>query len=105
MADYRIGEGKDRREYTVPGLSLAECPVSFITQRSRNLLSLWERQFALKPYGVSLFGPIMMDWPHWAVDLIQTLEVERAKVEAALMKRPPRRRTRDDARDPDSDQG
>ena len=70
--------------FPVEGVSIEECPRSFITQESIELLDVYARaRRSHDAFGVSPFGPTLLDWPAWAVDMVQLLETERGRIEAA----------------------
>jgi len=60
----------------VPGVTAPECPVSYITPRSLELLNLVRKAAdAFQASGASLFGPDLSKWPPWAADAV--IEIER----------------------------
>jgi hypothetical protein len=70
--------------FAVDGIEADECPVSLITQQSIELLDVYARsRRAYDAFGVSLFGPDLLEWPAWAVDLVALLDSERGRIEAA----------------------
>jgi hypothetical protein len=71
--------------YTVPGVETAECPVSLITGRSRELIQIVIRARQLQRSGGSLFAA--GEWPVEIVDAVCAVEqadcqVENARIEA-----------------------
>ena len=59
--------------------------MSAITPESIELLDMYARARRLhESFGVSLFGPALLEWPAWAVDLVSLLEGEHARIEAAV---------------------
>jgi hypothetical protein len=65
-------------------VATAECPVSFITPRSRELVEVFMRAKRLtESSGASMFGPDLSAWPAWAVDSFDVLERESIRYENA----------------------
>lgn len=68
----------------IDGVECSECPVSLITQESIEVLDMYARaRRGHEAFGLTMFGPDILQWPAWAVDLVQLCESERARVEAA----------------------
>lgn len=58
--------------------------MSLITPASIQLLGVYQRsKRAHEATGASLYGPDLSEWPVWAVDLMETLEIERIRVNNA----------------------
>lgn len=66
--------------YSVDGVEAAECPVSLISARSVELITIYHRA---KRSGVAMFGPDLSAWPAWAADLFDALDVEQIKLDNA----------------------
>lgn len=70
---------------------MADCPVSIITPESETILNLFARAArAHDAAGISLFGPVLAEWPIWAVDAqdqIRMCEIQEnnARLEAERM--------------------
>lgn len=61
-----------------------ECPVSFITPESRELVQVFLRARQMRELaGASLYGPDLREWPARVVDAFTLLESERLKTENA----------------------
>jgi hypothetical protein len=74
--------------YGVPGVSIKECPVSFITPKSIDLVQVAAKsQHAREASGASLYGPDLSKWPARAAEVMITLEVERVTAENARYER------------------
>ncbi len=73
--------------YTVSGSSINECPASYITPESYELVQLYARskQIGGESGSVSLFGPNLDDWPCRIADAFCALETERVKTDSARM--------------------
>lgn len=84
FAEYTIESGADSITYVVPGTEILECPVSYITPRSQELVSiLGTATHAQRATGASLFGPDLSKWPAKAVDASVCLELERISTDNA----------------------
>jgi len=60
-----------------PG-QIAECPVSYITPKSTQLLQIFSiAGRAHDASGAALYGPNLSEWPAWAVDAIDAIEQAR----------------------------
>jgi hypothetical protein len=74
--------------FSIEGLEIQECPRSYITPRSTELVNIFgSAQHATKASGAALYGPDLAKWPAWAVDACVVLEIERilehnARIEA-----------------------
>lgn len=70
---------------------MIECPVSIITPESETILNIFARaQRAYDATGTSLFGPVLAEWPIWAVDALDQIRIceiseNNARVEAEAM--------------------
>lgn len=63
--------------YTVPDTEISECPVSYISPASRELVQIvFRSQYAT---AAPLFGTDLSKWPIWAMDVLVTVEQERIK--------------------------
>jgi hypothetical protein len=61
-----------------------ECPVSYITPESRELVQIYLRSTQMKKsQGASLYGPDLNRWPARTVDAFTCLESERIRTENA----------------------
>lgn len=70
--------------FTISDLESADCPVSAITQRSKDLVRLFaDARIIKEASGAVLFGPDASEWPGWAWDAARLLEVERIRIENA----------------------
>ena len=65
--------------FTVPDTEIPECPVSFVTPRSRELVQIFNRAQYSQGAGASMFGPDLSKWPIWAVDAQVVLEQARIR--------------------------
>lgn len=67
------------------GTSINECPTSYITAESYELVQLYARskQIGGESGSVTLFGPNLDDWPCRIADAFCVLETERVKTESA----------------------
>lgn len=64
--------------FQIPDIQLDECPVSFITADSRELVNLDGRMRRVKDAGGAVFlGPNSGEWPAWWADVVACLEVQR----------------------------
>lgn len=81
------GDGKRKipTDYTVSGTSISECPVSYITPESYELVQMYARskQIGGEQGTSSLFGPNLDDWPCRIADAFCALETEKVKTESA----------------------
>ncbi len=74
--------------FGVPGVSVNECPRSYITNRSIDLVQLCAKaQHAQNAAGASLYGPNLSQWPSWAAEAMIRLEIERVAIENARCER------------------
>jgi len=80
-ATYREGEAV----VTIDGTSTAECPVSYITGKSFELVSAFHRANLAGGKVGTMYGPDISQWPAWAVDAWSVMEMERRRVESTLM--------------------
>jgi hypothetical protein len=66
----------------IDGVRIHECPVSYITPASKELLSqtLHARNL-YRACGASLYGPDLSAWPAQAVDAMSAVESEHVAVE------------------------
>ncbi len=70
--------------FGVDGVECEECPASLITQESIELLDMYARaRRGHDAFGTTIFGPDLLQWPAWAVDLVQLCETERQRVDQA----------------------
>jgi len=54
----------------------ADCPVASITPQSDQLLKLFARAARTHDAsGAALFGPVLAEWPVWAVDALDTISI------------------------------
>lgn len=61
------------------GSGISECPVSFIADRSLELLTFFLRTKRVhESCGAAPYSP--GEWPAWAVDVMAELETEEAKL-------------------------
>jgi len=76
---YQAGEGtKDQFSYSVPSAECSECPVTFVTSESRQLIDWEARNKHLKDAtGATMYGPNVNRWPQWFADLIAAVEIQR----------------------------
>lgn len=65
---------KRKREIAIPDTSISECPVSYITQDSMQLIEIVQRGRIAKEHGAALFGPTANRWPAWYHDAIAVIE-------------------------------
>jgi hypothetical protein len=65
--------------------------VAFITPKSEELLNIFARAERLHDIsGAALFGPVLSEWPIWAVDAAEEIRVcwireNNAAIEARMM--------------------
>lgn len=82
VADYQ----EQQLVFSVDGVQSVDCPVSEITGESYELVNVFLRSRRLKEAsGTSLFGANLAEWPAWAVDAIDTLELEEMRYQNARM--------------------
>lgn len=64
--------------FIVPNTEIDECPVSFITPRSQELVAIFgTAQHGQRASGSALYGPDLSKWPAVAVDALVCLELEK----------------------------
>jgi len=91
VAEFRTSRGTP---YFPTEDRLAECPVSLITSETETILNIFARaQRAYDATGISLFGPVLAEWPIWAVDALDQIRIceiseNNVRVEAEAMERP-----------------
>ena len=69
----------------VGDVELQECPVSFITAESIELVQHFFRAKNLHTvFGVPMFGPNLQEWPAGWVYAVEALELERVKVQKLM---------------------
>jgi len=72
----RVEVGK-RNYRTVEGTAISECPVSYITAQSLQLLAMiHDDMIAHEATGGTLFGPVSGRWPAWWLDAVATVRGE-----------------------------
>lgn len=69
-----IETDKRKREIAIPDTAVSECPVSYITQDSMQIVELVQRNRISKEAGAPLFGPVANRWPAWLHDAIAVVE-------------------------------
>jgi len=79
----------EKRRVSLDDVWCDECPVSFITPRSRALIEMFVKaSLAHQATGAALFGPDLSEWPVWAYDAAIVVQEEQNRVERALLARP-----------------
>lgn len=74
--------------YGISGVSIPECPVSYITPKSMDLVQLMARcQHAKEASGASLYGTNLSEWPAAMAEAMIALEIERVTAENARYER------------------
>ncbi len=64
--------------YTLPEIQIDECPVSYITPASRELVNIEGRMRRVHDAGGAVFlGPDSSMWPAWWADGVALIEVQR----------------------------
>ncbi len=87
MARHSIKAGKQTIPVVIPSVECDECPVSFITPQSEELVAIVTRaQLVGKAAGASLFGPDLSKWPARMYDAATLVAAEDAKVESEVHK-------------------
>ena len=72
----------------MPGVSVQECPVSYVTPRSIDMVQLLARsEHGREASGASLYGPDLSRWPAPIAEAMIALEVERVTAENARHER------------------
>ena len=74
-------------EYSVAGTGINECPVSYITPESYELVQIYARskQIGGEQGIASLCGPNLDNWPCRIADAFCVLETEKVKTESVRM--------------------
>ena len=68
-----------------PGIKCEECPVSYISQKSLDLIQIDMRQrIAHKATGAFLYGPDLSKWPSKLLDALTVIEDEQRSIENGL---------------------
>lgn len=72
--------------FQIPNLLCGECPVSYVTPESQELLFLYLRAFQMKEAtGLPMMGPDVLSWPARLVDAFVVLYSETRKVENQML--------------------
>ena len=76
-------------QYTVEGVSSAECPVSVATEvmpQAQQLVQIFERSKRLASLNAPLYGPHLESWPVLIVDAFDVLECETIAIDNARIR-------------------
>ena len=85
--EYTVETKAGKKPYYVEGVEAPECPVSFISQESIQLVTLFATaRSAHDASGASLFGPDLSQWDARMVDAQGVVERCRTEEYAARMK-------------------
>lgn len=72
-AKTEVGE----KRIPIPETGTAECPVSRITPKVRQLLDVVTHDFQLhEATGATMFGPVIAKWPAWYADAVSVIQTE-----------------------------
>lgn len=82
-AHVTVKRGERTSDINLPDTALNECPVSFITTQSLQLMELVQRNRIAKECGAPLFGPVANRWPAWFHDALFVIESANAEVHKA----------------------
>ena len=72
---------KDKPEAVIDGTQVNECPVTFVTPESLQMIELIQINRVTKP--AALFGPDTGRWPAWLADATMCIEAALAAEEQA----------------------
>lgn len=73
-------EGKPPRPYTIAGLSVPECPVSYITGASRELVDrVQQARHIHAAFGAAPGGADSSQWDARFADAVELLEIEKIR--------------------------
>lgn len=73
-----------RREVGIAGTAIKDCPASFITDLSVQIMDTLVTNRVTAEAGAALFGPVASKWPAWFVDALLVVEQAEAAERKAV---------------------